>query len=57
LGLYNVVAVMDAYRLYYTAQRDFYQARYDYLLNRLKLKQSVGTLSRNDLEDISALIE
>lgn len=57
MGLYNVVAVMDAYRLYYTAQRDFYQARYDYLLNRLKLKQSVGTLSRNDLEAISALIE
>lgn len=56
-GLYNVVAVMDAYRLYYTAQRDFFQSRYDYLLNRLKLKQAVGTLSRKDLEDISALLQ
>jgi outer membrane protein len=56
-GLYNVVAVMDAYRLYYTAQRDFFQSRYDYLLNRLKLKQAVGTLSRKDLEDISALMQ
>lgn len=55
-GLYNVVVVMDAYRLYYTAQRDFLQARYDYLINRLKLKQAVGILSRADLEDIAALL-
>lgn len=55
-GLYNVVVVMDAYRLYYTAQRDFLQARYDYLVNRLKLKQAVGTLSRADIEDIAALL-
>jgi outer membrane protein len=56
-GLYNVLTVMDAYRLYYAAQRDYLQARYDYLLNRLKLKQAVGTLSRSDLEDIAALME
>jgi len=56
-GLYNVVVVMDAYRLYYTAQRDFLQARYDYLVNRLKLKQAVGTLSREDLQDIAALLD
>ncbi|MEY3741029.1 MAG: hypothetical protein RLZZ192_1705 [Pseudomonadota bacterium] len=56
-GLFNVVAVMDAYRLYYAAQRDFLQARYDYLGNRLKLRQAVGTLSRTDLEDIAALLD
>lgn len=56
-GLFSVVAVMDAYRLYYAAQRDFLQARYDYLLNRLKLKQAVGNLSRGDLEDIAALLQ
>ncbi|MEI6732757.1 MAG: TolC family outer membrane protein [Comamonadaceae bacterium] len=54
-GLYNVVAVMDAYRLYHAAQRDFLQVRYDYLINRLKLKQAVGTLGRGDLEDIDVL--
>jgi len=55
-GLYNVVTVMDAYRLYYAAQRDYLQARYDYLINRLKLKQAVGTLSRGDLEDLAAML-
>ncbi len=56
-GLYNVVAVMDAYRLYYAAQRDFLQARYDYVVNRLKLRQSVGALSRADLEAIAVLMQ
>ena len=56
-GLFNVVVVMDAYRLYYTAQRDFLQSRYDYLVNRLKLKQAVGTLSRADIEEIAAMLD
>jgi outer membrane protein len=56
-GLYNVVAVMDAYRLYHASQRDYLQVRYDYLINRLKLKQAVGTLGRGDLEDIDALLK
>ena len=36
---------------------DYLQARYDYLLNRLKLKQSVSSLSRNDLEDLAELLK
>jgi outer membrane protein len=56
-GLYSVVQVVDAYRLYYAAKRDYLQARYDYLLNRLKLKQSVSSLSRNDLEDLAELLK
>jgi outer membrane protein len=55
-GVNTSVQVVDAYRLYYGAQRDFLQARYDYLLNRLKLKQSIGTLSRQDLEVIAELL-
>ncbi len=56
-GLYSVVQVVDAYRLYYAAKRDYLQARYDYLLNRLKLKQSVSSLSRSDLEDLAELLK
>ncbi len=56
-GLFNIVAVLDAYRLYFSARRDFLQERYDYLVNRLKLKMSVGSLSRSDLEDLSVLID
>ncbi|MBK9162218.1 MAG: TolC family outer membrane protein [Nitrosomonadales bacterium] len=54
-GIYTIVAVVDAYRLYYAAKRDYFQVRYDYLANRLKLKQAVGALSRKDLEDINRL--
>lgn len=56
-GLYSVVQVVDAYRLYFSAKRDYLQARYDYLLNRLKLKQAVSSLARNDLEDLAELLK
>jgi outer membrane protein len=56
-GVTSIVAVVDAYRLYFSAYRDYLQVRYDYLLNRLRLKQAVGTLSRNDLQDLTALLE
>ena len=55
-GLVSPVQLLDAYRLFFTAKRDFLQARYDYLMNRLKLKQSVGTLSRDDLDDLGSLL-
>ncbi|MFY7867364.1 MAG: TolC family outer membrane protein [Roseateles sp.] len=56
-GLFSPIQLMDANRLYFTAKREFLQARYDYLLNRLKLKQAVGVLSRNDLDDLGALLQ
>lgn len=56
-GLQTIVNVVDAYRLYFAAQRDYLQTRYDYLNNRLKLKQAVGTLSRNDLQELALLLE
>jgi outer membrane protein len=55
-GLVSPVQLLDAYRLFFTAKRDFLQARYDYLMNRLKLKQSVGALSRDDLDDLGSLL-
>ncbi len=56
-GVTSVVQVTDAYKLYYSSQRDFLQARYEYLLNRLKLKQAIGSLSRQDLDEIAALLD
>lgn len=55
-GLFSVVQVADAYRLMFAAKRDFLKARYDYLLNRLKLKQSIGALTRQDVADVAELI-
>lgn len=55
-GVDSVVSVLDSYRSYYSSRRDYLQARYDYLVNRLKLKQSVGTLSREDLAELADLL-
>jgi outer membrane protein len=48
-GLLTLLPVLDAERDLYLSLRDFARARYDYLLNRLRLKQSVGSLSDEDL--------
>lgn len=56
-GLETILQVLDAERDLYAAKRDSARARYDYLLNRLRLKQSVGTLSEEDLTDINRLMQ
>lgn len=48
-GLYTSLAVLDAGRDLYMAKRDYAQARYDYILNTLKLKFAVGTLAEEDV--------
>ena len=53
-GLFTSIAVLDAERDLYQAQKDFSRARYDYALNRLKLKQAVGTLGQDDLMEINS---
>ena len=55
-GLLTLLAVLDAERDLYFVKRDYAKARYDYLLNRLKLKQSTGTLADTDLEAIDRLL-
>ena len=37
----------------YGARRDYASARYDYLINILKLKQAAGLLNINDLAEIN----
>lgn len=52
-GINTTLQVLDAQRELFAAKRDAAKARYDYFLNRLKLKQAVGTLSEDDLAAIS----
>lgn len=40
-----------------SAQRDYTRARYDYILNTLRLKQAVGTLSPEDLAKVNGWLE
>lgn len=49
VGTRNVVDVLDAEQKLYTAQRDYANARLDYISNLFAFKQQVGTLSPEDL--------
>jgi outer membrane protein len=55
-GLGTVLQVLDAERDLYAAKRDSAKARYDFVFNRLRLKQAVGTLSEGDLLEVSKLM-
>jgi len=43
------IEVLDAKRDFFFVQRDYLEARYDYLLSMLNLKRQVGSLSPDDL--------
>lgn len=45
--------LLNAQQQFYTAQRDLVQARYNYLLSYLRLRNGAGTLSANDLHKVA----
>lgn len=49
VGTRTAVDVVAAERVTSQARRDFARAKYDYLLNTLRLKQAAGTLSNEDM--------
>jgi len=53
VGTRTSVDVLVSLRETFRAQRDYSSARYDYLVNTLRLKQAAGLLSPNDLTDIN----
>ncbi len=56
VGTRTSVDVLDAQREIYGARRDYARARYDYLLNLLRLKQASGQLTPDDLAEIDGLL-
>ncbi len=56
VGTRNIVDVLDAQRELYSSVRNYNNARYDYLLNNLRLKQAAGTLSPADLEALDGFL-
>jgi outer membrane protein len=52
VGTRTIVDVLDSQFALYRAITLYYQARYDYLMNYLRLKQAAGTLQIQDLEAI-----
>ncbi|WP_395374177.1 TolC family outer membrane protein [Marinicella sp. W31] len=56
VGTRNIVEVLNSQRSLYQAQRDFSQAKYDYLLNVLRLDRAAGTLTDENLLNINKLL-
>ena len=56
VGTRNIVDVLDAQRLLYAAVRNYNNARYDYILNNLRLQQTAGTLSPDNLRALSVYL-
>ncbi|MEZ8141357.1 outer membrane channel protein TolC [Enterovibrio norvegicus FF-33] len=53
VGTRTIVDVLDATRRLYDANRNLSDARYDYIVSVLQLRQAVGTLTENDLVEIN----
>jgi outer membrane protein len=52
VGTRTIVDVLNSQRALYTAITNYYRSRYAYIGNVLLLKQAVGTLQVQDLEEI-----
>jgi outer membrane protein len=56
VGTRTSVDVLEARRRLFEAQTNYARSRYDYLLNVLRLQLAAGTLDREGLEEINALL-
>ena len=53
VGTRNIVDLLISQRLLYRAQRDYANARYDYILSMLNLKEVAGLLSPDDINKLN----
>ena len=56
VGVRTEVDVLNAQHLYYSARRDLAQARYNFLMSRLRLKAEAGELDEEDLKEINDVL-
>lgn len=57
VGTRNIVEVLSAQRAVFGAQFNYADARYDYVINVLKFRQSAGELSMADIEEVNAWLQ
>jgi outer membrane protein len=57
VGTRTIVDVLDSQFALYLAITNYYQSRYDYVLNALRLKEAAGNLAIQDLERIDQYLE
>lgn len=53
VGTRNIVEVLTAQKNVFSAQRDYANARYDYIINLLTLKFYAGTLNEGDIQQLN----
>lgn len=53
VGVRTEVDVLNAQHLHYSARRDLAQARYNFLMSRLRLKAEAGELDEEDLKEVN----
>jgi len=53
VGTRNIVEVLNAQKNLFSAQRDYANARYDYIINLLNLKFYAGTLNEGDIQTLN----
>ncbi len=56
-GIRTSVEVLTALQSQYRAEKDYAQARYDYIIQLLGLKQAAGILSMSDIKQINQWLE
>jgi outer membrane protein len=56
VGTRNVVDVLNAQNTLFIAQRDYYNSRYDYILNMMRLKEQAGLLSPQDVINLDSFM-
>ncbi len=57
VGVRTNIDVLNAQQQLFSTQRDLARARYDTLLNSLRLKSAAGTLTENDLAGLNMLLQ
>ncbi|RDH81487.1 MAG: type I secretion protein TolC [endosymbiont of Galathealinum brachiosum] len=57
VGTRTAIDVLSTLREVYRAERDYARARYNYVINTLRLKQAAGTLSMEDGQNINAFLQ
>ena len=57
VGVRTSVDVLNAQQQVYQTRRDLQQARYNFLLNTLRLKAAAGQLAEGDVQDVNRALE
>ena len=56
VGTRNIVDVLNAQNVLFSAERDYANSRYDFIINTLRLKENAGTLSPDDVARLESFL-